>query len=370
MQKIKSMSAELFFALCKLVLPGKFYDDIFLTKAFTRDNLKFGNLRKTAWCFARGFLPYEYYWYDLENNDYRNYVPTRNSYQNRKLNGSFNAILGNKIMFEKHLKATVCGIDGLHVVESIGLIEEGFLHSFHKDVIQGNYSSLIRVLEKNDLVLKPVSGDGGVGVFIIRKKNGHFFIDDAETDWDDVVNRLSNLDGYQIQGKFNQKGFSNRIYPGSVNTMRIATMIDPSTRNPFIAYAVHRFGSESSVFMDNVNQGGITALINLNDGRLSHGLRCSFTEAKKEIFEFHPSTSIPIYNEQIPDWVNLVNRITLMAGRMPYLKYAGWDIILSDDELFVLEGNVSPGLGLIQMFKPMNEFPEAWNFFKHYKYVE
>ena len=351
------------------MLPKKYYDDIFLAKVFTRDNLKVGNLRKTAWCFTRGFLPYEYYWYDLANNNYRNYVPTRNNYQNRNLNGIYNAILGNKILCEKHLKATISDIDGLHVVENIGFIEEGFLNSLHKDLIRGNYSSLIRVLEKNDLVLKPVSGDGGVGVFIIRKNDGHFFIDNSETDYEDMVNRLRNLDDYQIQVKFNQKGFSNLIYPGSVNTLRIATMIDPVTRNPFIAYAVHRFGSESSVFMDNVNQGGITALINLDDGKLSKGLRCSFTEAKKEIFEFHPSTSMPIFNEQIPDWINLANRITLMAGRMPYLKYVGWDIILSDGELFVLEGNVSPGLGLIQMFKPMSEFPQAWNFFKHYKYV-
>jgi hypothetical protein len=185
-----------------------------------------------------------------------------------------------------------------------------------------------------------------------------------------VVDKLRDLDGYLVQEKFIQKGFSKKIYPGSVNTMRIATMIDPLTNNPFIAYAVHRFGSASSVFMDNVNQGGITALINLEDGKLGKGLRCSYTDAKKEIFETHPSSSMPIFNEQVPDWVNLKNRITLMAGRMPYIKYAGWDIIFSDGELFVLEGNVSPGLGLIQMFKPMSEFPEAWNFFKHYRFVE
>ena len=370
MQIINSLIIRLITAICKLMLPKKFYDDIFFAKVFTRDNLRVRNLKTTVWCFTHGFLPYEYFWYDLANNDYRNYIPTRNSFQNRNLNGIYNDILGNKILFEKHLKATVSNINGLHVVESIGWIEGGFLHSFHEDVIQGNYSSLIQVLDKNDLVLKPVSGDGGVGIFIIRKIDRHFLIDSSKAGWEEVFDRLRNLDGYLIQKKFTQKGFSNMIYPGSVNTMRIATIIDPVTHNPDIAYAVHRFGSENSVFMDNVNQGGITAFINMDDGRLSNGLRCSFTEAKKEVFESHPSSSMPILNAQIPDWVSLKNRINLMAARMPYLKYVGWDIILSDGELFVLEGNVSPGLGLIQMFKPMSEFPKAWNFFKHYKYVE
>jgi hypothetical protein len=364
------MFARLFFSLCRLILPGKYYDDIFLSKVFTRNNLKLGNLRKTLWCFARGFLPYEYFWYDLATNDYRAYVPTRTSYQKRGLNGNYNAILGNKILFEKHLKTIISNIDGLHVVESIGWIEKGFLYSLNNDLIQGDFDSLIRILDKNDLVLKPVSADGGVGVFILRKIDDHFLIDNTKAGWEEVVDKLRDLDGYLIQEKFIQKGFSKKIYPGSVNTMRIATMIDPVTNNPFIAYAVHRFGSASSVFMDNVNQGGITAMINLDDGRLGKGLRCSFTEARKEIFEFHPSSSMPIFNEDVPDWANLKNRITLMAGRMPYLKYVGWDFILSEGELFVLEGNVAPGLGLIQMFKSMSEFPEAWNFFKHYKFVE
>jgi hypothetical protein len=364
------MLARIVFSLCKFIFPGKYFDDIFIAKVFTQDNLKVRNLRKTLWCFAHGFLPYEYNWYDLATNDYRNYVPTRNNYQNRSLNGAYNAILGNKLLFEKHLKATIRGIDGLHVVESIGLIEEGFLYSLNNDLLQGDFTSLIQILDKNDLVLKPLSEDGGVGVFLIRKIDDHYFINNIKAGWEEVLDRLGNLDGYLIQVKFAQRGFSNMIYSGSVNTMRIATMIDPVTHNPFIAYAVHRFGSASSVFMDNVNQGGITALINLDDGRLGKGLRCSFSEPAKEVFESHPSSSMPIFNEKVPDWVNLKNRITLMAGRMPYLKYAGWDIILSDGELFVLEGNVSPGLGLIQMFKPMSEFPEAWNFFKHYKFVE
>ena len=145
-------------------------------------------------------------------------------------------------------------------------------------------------------------------------------------------------------------------------------MIDPETHKPFIAYAIHRFGSAESGFIDNINQGGLAALIDLETGTLGEGMKFSFTGGK-HIHKVHPVSSHEIINKQVPEWISVKERLIEMAGRMPYLKYVGWDIILSDDELYVLEGNVSPGLGLVQAIKPMIEFPEAWNFFRYYKYV-
>jgi len=355
-------------AMCKIIMPEKYFDSIYLPEFLYSKDLNKLKLREKIRCFKHGFLPYQYIWYDLANNDYRNYVPARNNYRKRTLNGSFNAILSNKILFEKHIKTIINGIEKLNVVESIGFIEKGYLKSLKKEIVQGNFSSLLSYLERNDLLLKPISGDGGKGIMLIKKKNDHFLIDNKKTDWDELVVTLKKLDDYLIQEKFIQKGFANDIYTESVNSMRIATMIDPVTEQPFIAYAVHRFGSLQSGSIDNISRGGIGALIDLGDGLLSHGLH--FSEGcKKEIYNAHPVSANPICNKKIPDWENLTKRLLEMAGRMPYLKYVGWDIILSDDELFVLEGNVSPHLDLVQMFRPIKEFPAAWNFFKHYKYI-
>ncbi|MDZ7634117.1 MAG: sugar-transfer associated ATP-grasp domain-containing protein [Bacteroidales bacterium] len=150
--------------------------------------------------------------------------------------------------------------------------------------------------------------------------------------------------------------------------MRVATMIDPESGKPFIAYAVHRFGSPRSGFTDNVQQGGITAKIDLKNGRLS--MAHFYTkEGHKEIFEKHPGSQAIIFNQQIPDWDSIKERIIEMSCRMPYLKYVGWDFILTDDQLYVLEGNVASGLGLVQLYNPMKEYPDAWKFFRHYGYV-
>jgi hypothetical protein len=368
MKRIKRRAVAFLIALCKIFMPAKYYDSIYLPDFFNSKDLNKLSLREKIWCLKRGFLPYEFIWYDLAHNDFKKYVPARNNYQNRRLNGSFNAILSNKILFEKHIKTVIYGIDKLHTVESIGFIEKGYLMSLQKDIIQGNYSSLLPFLEKNDLVIKPVSGDGGRGVFLIKKKDDIFLLDNKKVDWNELVATLKKLDDYLIQEKIIQQGFANKIYAGSVNSMRIATMIDPVTKQPLIAYAVHRFGSLQSCNIDNISSGGIGAMIDLSDGLLSHGLHFS-SDGEKETYYIHPVSLNPICNQKIPDWENLTKRLIEMAGRMPYLKYVGWDIILSDDELLVLEGNVSPHLDLVQMFKPAEEFPAAWNFFKHYKYI-
>jgi len=368
MRRITSVVVKILFEFCRFLIPEKYYDDIYNHEFLNFKQTKKLKLREMIWCFTHGFLPYEYVWYDLAHNDYRSFMPARNNYQKRSLNGSFNAILANKFLFEKHMKTVISGIDKLHIVESIGFIEKGYLQPLHKDIIKGSFSSLLPFFEKNNLVLKPISGDGGVGVLLIKKEGDYFLFDNKKIDWNEFVAFLESLDDYLIQEKIVQQGFSNELYTGSVNTMRIATMIDPVTQQPFIAYAVHRFGSGQSGNIDNISRGGIAVMIDLYDGKLSEG-RFFSPEGKKENYQLHPLSLKPICSEKIPDWEDLTNRITEMAKRMPYLKYVGWDIILSNDELFVLEGNVSPHLDLVQMFKPIKDFGPAWNFFKYYKYI-
>jgi hypothetical protein len=354
-------------SLIRKLLPEKYFDDMYFSKLLNKDNLKILNLKQIIWCSIHGFLPFEYKWYELDKNDYRNYLNALNNFKNRKLNGSYNAILGNKILFEKHIKNIIGGIEKLFVIESIAFIEKGILKPLDKKIICNDFSSLIPFLEKNDLILKPILGDGGFGLFKITKEGDHFLINHKKVSWNDLIINLQNLDNYLIQEKFHQHGFSHDIYAGSVNTMRIGTMIDPETNEPFIAYALHRFGFTNSGFVDNVLQGGLISMIDVADGKLSRVIFLS-ENGDKTSYDQHPISTKQIYNEYIPNWNDLVGRILEMAKRLPYLKYVGWDIILSDDDLYVLEGNVSPGTGY-QLFKSLKEYPLVWKFFKHYKYI-
>ena len=307
MKKLRTLLVKVFFSFCRILLTKDRFDEVYISAFLYSKNLKGLKLSKKIWCFFHGFLPFEYVWYDLKNNDFRNYIPARNNYMRRFLNGSFNAILANKLIFEKHLKTVISGIDKLQVVESIGFIEDGCLKSLHKNIVNGDFLSLIPFLENSDLILKPTIGDGGVGLFIIKKENSLFSINYKAVGLEELVSEFKKLGHYLIQERIKQKGFSSIIYPGSVNTMRIGTMIDPVTQKPFIGYAFHRFGSNLTGFMDNIDQGGISAMIDIESGKLGKGHYFSLT-GDRETYETHPISLRPIYNEQIPGWGDLKSK--------------------------------------------------------------
>lgn len=327
-------------------------------------NLK---LKKILWCFKKGFLPKEYYAYNLSCNDYSLYLPRYNNIKKASINGEFNHLLGNKILFEKHLKSITCDIEHLHVIENIGYIEKGHLMSLNENLNAGDYKSLTAFLEKSDLILKPIFGSRGRGILLLQKDEGTYLLDNDKITWDELISKLKTLDNYLIQERFVQKGFSNNIYPGSLNTMRVCTMVDPVTEKAFVSFAVHRFGSPESGYTDNFSQGGISAQID-SDGTLSRGLALN-KQGEVTVFESHPLSKKPIQNEKIPNWKSITGSLIEMVRRMPYLKNIGWDVILSNGEIYILEGNIGADFDLIQVHKPLKEIPSAWKFLKQYNFV-
>ena len=350
-------------------IPRNKYFIIFYVKDFLKCNyLGKINLRNKVWCLSKGFLPYEYLAYDFPKNDYKGYLPTYQNYKKASLNGDYNAFLGNKIEFEKHIKPIIRGIRFLHLIESVGYIKNGNLQSLNKSVVSGEFESLISFLQKNDLILKPIHGANGKGVLLLQMVDDYFLIQNRKLNLEELIHYLKGLNRYLIQERFYQQGFSHEIYAKSLNTMRIATMIDPVTNQSFIAYAAHRFGSLKSGYTDNINQGGVSSLIDVDNGKLSMCLTLS-DNGKLESHESHPLTRKPIYNQQIPNWENLKNSLIEMANKMPYFKYVGWDLVLSNEEIYILEGNNCPGGG-VQIHKPFAEYKSAWSFFQHYKFFD
>lgn len=367
MANLKELTLKIIWRFLQLFLPensvqrtfsGEFFGNKYLLK------LKFKDI---VWCYSKGFLPKGYFVYNLSRNDYRKYLPQRNNIIGASINGTYSHVIGNKILFERHIKAIISDIPYLHVIDNLCFIENGVLQSLNDTVKTGNYDSLVPVLEKNDLILKPVTGSKGKGVYMLSKKGNQYNLDGRIMTLDKLISILSLLDNYLIQERFAQVGFSNEFNSRSLNTIRICTMIDPVSNEPFIPYAVHRFGSLESGYTDNFSQSGISALIDA-DGMLGKG-RSLNAEGEIIVHEIHPVSKRLIYKEQIANWKNLTQSIIEMIRRMPYLKHVGWDFILSDGELYILEGNIGPGVNLLQIHQPLSEITSAWNFYRYYNFL-
>ena len=365
---LKKYSLKIFWKIYVAFLPKKSILRTFSGEFFSNKYLLKLNIRQISWCYLNGFLPKEYFAFDLKHNDPGKYLGRFDNIRRASINGDYSYILGNKIFLERHLKAVINGIDKLHVVENIAYIEKGKLISLNNKVTTGKFTSLLQLLEKKDLILKPISGSRGWGILLLQKNGDHFLIDNKKTSLEKLVSRLEKLNNYLIQERFIQRGFSHDIYPGSLNCLRICTMTDPVTNEPFIPYALHRFGSQDSGFTDNSSLGGISAVIG-EDGILEIA-RTLNREGTIEVYESHPLSNKRIYKEQIPEWRIISENIIEMARRMPYLNNIGWDVILSDDEVYILEGNIGPGVNIIQVHKPLSDIPQAWQFYNHHKFFK
>ena len=86
---------------------------------------------------------------------------------------------------------------------------------------------------------------------------------------------LAPLRRYLITEFVVQAPYAASIYPHTTNMVRILTLWDLAVGRPFLAAAVHRFGTARSAPVDNWHGGwgGLSARIDLDSGVLGPGRR-------------------------------------------------------------------------------------------------
>jgi hypothetical protein len=204
------------------------------------------------------------------------------------------------------------------------------------------------------VIFKPIEGDGGEGIFLCEYITGSFYWNQIPINEETFLNKLSKLNHYFISDLVQQHDYSNTIYSKSVNTIRIITMKDPLTLEPFIAVAAQRIGNEVSRPVDNCAKGGFTANIDLDTGILSKAVRTYFKGAVPEWYSTHPDSGKLIEGLQIPHWDIIKNKTLELAKNFSFLEYAGWDIVLlQNGNITVLEANDGADIKLHQVHGPL-----------------
>jgi hypothetical protein len=115
--------------------------------------------------------------------------------------------------------------------------------------------------------------------------------------------------------------------------------------------------------MDNFTQGGVAALVDPETGRLQLGIRV-LPSGRPEAVERHPDTGAEITGLVVPRWRETVERVLAVARDHPYLPYVGWDVVVTDEGIRILEGNSNSGTDILQVHGPLLADPRIRRFYE------
>ncbi|SEO19233.1 Sugar-transfer associated ATP-grasp [Halogranum amylolyticum] len=222
--------------------------------------------------------------------------------------------------------------------------------------------------EQNALVLKPVYGRAGNGIFVCRKDadSNRYEVNGEQKTQREFITFLEGLDEYLATEFIEQADYTEQLFPDASNTLRVMTFWDYETDEPFIGAAVQRIGSFESAPTDNWSNGGISAEVT-EDGTLSRGAQWLSSAGDVRWFDTHPDTGSQIAGTSIPNWSTMREQILELASLYPYFPKVGWDILPTGDGTFkLIELNPRAGTRSIQIHTPLLRDPRIRQFYDHH----
>lgn len=210
-----------------------------------------------------------------------------------------------------------------------------YIHRAWLDMTKASCDEFQTFMESLDRVIsKPIAACCGQGIEIFSKAD----FPDLQTMYDHLLRIQSGL----IEEVIIQHPDIAAIYPLSVNTYRIVTVLHEGQAN--VVYAFIRIGNGGR-FVDNINAGGMAAPVDLDTGIIPYAA----FDKDGNYYDTHPYTGHPIVGCQLPYWKEALEMCLSAAYVTPQLGYIGWDIAVTENGPQLIEGNEFPGHDILQM---------------------
>ncbi len=211
-----------------------------------------------------------------------------------------------------------------------------FIHRESMDLKKSAIQEFADFLQRHPVIIaKPADGICGRGVlktslsdFVDVKDMYHFLIESGRTLIEQVIEQHPDI---------------SAIYPNSVNTLRIVTILKED-HTADVVFSSIRIGNNGS-FVDNLNSGGMSALIDSTTGIITKA-----GEDKDLLtYEIHPMTGKPIVGFAVPMFEEALDICRQAAAIVPQIRYVAWDVAITKDGPELIEGNTFPGHDIMQL---------------------
>ncbi len=320
-------------------------------------------LRKRIWANLHGFSSDECVIFNLNRNNYKEYISELERMKSRNINGDYRVVMDDKILFEKLFSKDI-------------KIPKNYAMVLYKSVYSlcqldlNNHNIIEFIKEKKKIMLKLNGSGGGEGIHVISYEADAFYIDERPIDVNALHNYIINSHNSIFSEYIYQGEWGNSLFDRTVNTTRVVVARKKGDDEYRVLGAVQRIGRETSVPVDNANAGGLTAEIDLKTGILNNAAsRVNKDGSLMTFYDTHPDTGEIIKGKQIPNWDNIKNYLVKLAYKYPYVNFFAWDIVILDDGICALEVNASSGLKIFQLHKGIRN-TEFGDFYKSYGIIK
>lgn len=188
-----------------------------------------------------------------------------------------------------------------------------------------------------NFMAKPIYGGCGHGIEKIELDKK----DEKELKAD-IKRWAENKEGYILEELVIQNDEVSKVYPCSINTIRVVTILKDNI--PYVVQTYFRIGNNGK-FVDNFNSGGMTAPIDKKTGIVKDRA----IDKKKNLYETHPYTGHIIKGFKFPYWDEVISMAKKLALEIPDMGYVGWDVAISKNGPVIIEANEYPGHDIYQL---------------------
>ncbi len=190
----------------------------------------------------------------------------------------------------------------------------------------------------------------------VNKEN--YFVKDMDGECASFVKKIRNFEElekmfekicygkYIFQEVVSQCDKMNMINPTSINTLRIVTVKNINSAEPYVLSSLLRVGTKATGSVDNWAVGGLIMGVYSNGYLKRQGF---YKPGYGKMTMVHPDTGICFAEFQVPYYQDAI-KLACQAHKLFYnVNSIGWDVAITDNGPIIIEGNDNWEISMLQV---------------------
>lgn len=313
------------------------------------------SFREKFFAYRKGFFVSMMSYSGINEKNYKNFLSLKSYCFYSKPNGSLGSMVENKLNIPYLLKDYPEYVPAYYFYKDASGFLPLLAYEGDKSKRLDFYAFADLLNKKKILTCKPCLSRWGEGFMKVEVKEEKYYINGNHYPVLEFMAEILSLNDYIITEYVQQHSYAQAVHPESVNTIRMLCVWDYDAQTFFLARCFHRFGTRQSV-VDNLKSGnGIVVCIDPETGTLINKMLVSNEKKqyRREILLKHPDTDVVFSGIQIPHWQSMKEKIIEISNRISFIKYMGYDVVMTPDSFKILEINSKSDIVALQLSDPL-----------------